>query len=232
MATDAQPADLDRRRAAARDRALHRRADGSGARWRCRRSSGGARHELSVTRCAGADGAALTAAPAGRPEPDACFGPHRVRITLRHDNVPSTTIEAAASTKKFCAVASCVDSHQPPAPMNTSRAVCASTGPITLAAPCDEKYIDDRQPDEGVHRRRRRQILLAGGAHAGIAGEDVDPEIREDRDEGGDRADRKERDEAGGPGDPPRARDPLARRPPCRSSAPRRCRPRTTPTSA
>ena len=49
------------------------------------------------------------------------------------------TIEAAASLKKSCAVASCVDSHQPPVPMNNSRAVCASTGPITLAAPCDEK---------------------------------------------------------------------------------------------
>ena len=69
-----------------------------------------------------------------------CFGPHRVRITLTHDSTPSTTMEAAASSKKFCAVASCVDSHQPPVPMNNSRAVCASTGPITLAAPCDEKY--------------------------------------------------------------------------------------------
>src|SRR3954453_2031264 len=74
------------------------------------------------------------------------FGPHRVRITLAHDNVPSTTIEDAASTKKFWADASCVDSHQPPVPMNSSRAVCAITGPITLAAPCDEKYIDDANP--------------------------------------------------------------------------------------
>ncbi len=41
--------------------------------------------------------------------------------------------------KKSAAVALCVDSHQPPTAMNTSRAVCASTGPITLAAPCDEK---------------------------------------------------------------------------------------------
>ena len=55
-------------------------------------------------------------------------------------------MEAAASAKKFCAVAVCVDSHQPPVPMNTSRAVCASTGPTTLAAPCDEKYIDDARP--------------------------------------------------------------------------------------
>ena len=30
--------------------------------------------------------------------------------------------------------------------MKTSRAVCASTGPITLAAPCDEKYIDEARP--------------------------------------------------------------------------------------
>ena len=68
-----------------------------------------------------------------------CFGPHRVNITLTQDSTPSNTIEAAASMKKSCAVASCVDSHQPPVPMNNSRAVCASTGPITLAAPCDEK---------------------------------------------------------------------------------------------
>src|SRR5437773_12549381 len=68
------------------------------------------------------------------------FGPHRVNITLTHDSTPSNIIEAAASTKKFCAVAPCVDSHQPPVPMNNSRAVCASTGPIILAAPCDEKW--------------------------------------------------------------------------------------------
>src|SRR6478735_9474306 len=55
-------------------------------------------------------------------------------------------MDTAASAKKFCAVAVCVDSHQPPVPMNTSRAVCASTGPITLAAPWDEKYIDDAKP--------------------------------------------------------------------------------------
>src|SRR5882757_6762301 len=76
----------------------------------------------------------------------ACFGPHLVRITLRQDSTPSTTIEADASTKKSCAVALWVDSHQPPVPMNSSRAVCAMTGPITLAAPCDEKYIDDARP--------------------------------------------------------------------------------------
>src|ERR1700685_586332 len=74
------------------------------------------------------------------------FGPHRVRITLEHDNVPSTTIEAAASEKKFTAVASWVDSHQPPSPINSSRALCASTGPTTLAAPCDEKYIELANP--------------------------------------------------------------------------------------
>ena len=67
------------------------------------------------------------------------FGPHRVSITLTHDSTPSNTIEDAASMKKFCAVAPCVDSHQPPVPINNSRAVCANTGPITLAAPCDEK---------------------------------------------------------------------------------------------
>src|SRR5882757_3345039 len=75
-----------------------------------------------------------------------CFGPHRVRITLAQESTPSTTIDAAASAKKFCAVASCVDSHQPPVPIKISRAVCASTGPSTLAAPCDEKYIDDARP--------------------------------------------------------------------------------------
>ena len=76
----------------------------------------------------------------------AVFGPHLVTITLRQDSTPSTPIEAAASVKKFDAVASCVDSHQPPAPMKISRAVCASTGPSTLAAPCEEKYIDDARP--------------------------------------------------------------------------------------
>src|SRR6267142_4890364 len=68
-----------------------------------------------------------------------CFGPQRVSITLTHDSTPSNTMEAAASLKKSCAVALCVDSHQPPAPIKNNRAVCASTGPIILAAPCDEK---------------------------------------------------------------------------------------------
>src|ERR1700704_231558 len=75
-----------------------------------------------------------------------CRGPHRVSTTLAQDNTPSRPIEAAASAKKFCAVAACVDSHQPPAAMNTSRAVCASTGPSTLAAPCEEKYIAVASP--------------------------------------------------------------------------------------
>src|SRR5664279_2637988 len=74
------------------------------------------------------------------------LGPHRVRITLNDDSRPSTTIEADARVKKFAAVAWCVDSHQPPAPIKTSRALCASTGPTTLAAPCEEKYIDDARP--------------------------------------------------------------------------------------
>src|ERR1700694_3587703 len=74
------------------------------------------------------------------------FGPHFVRITLAQDSPPSTPIDAAASTKKFAADALWVKSHQPPALMNTSRAVCASTGPSTLAAPCEEKYIDDARP--------------------------------------------------------------------------------------
>src|ERR1700735_5273059 len=30
--------------------------------------------------------------------------------------------------------------------MNSSRAVWANTGPSTLAAPCDEKYIDEASP--------------------------------------------------------------------------------------
>src|SRR5256885_10950573 len=75
-----------------------------------------------------------------------CFGPQRVKTTERLDSEPSSTIELAASRKKFPAVASCVDSHQPPVAMKISRAVCASTGPSTLAAPCDEKYIDSDSP--------------------------------------------------------------------------------------
>src|SRR5580692_6161565 len=74
------------------------------------------------------------------------FGPHRVRITLEQESTPSTPIEAAARAKKFAALPSCVDSHQPPMPMNNSRAVCASTGPTIFAAPCEEKYIDMASP--------------------------------------------------------------------------------------
>src|SRR6202011_144575 len=74
------------------------------------------------------------------------FGPQRVRTTLEADNIPSTTIEAAANTKKSAAAAWCIDSHQPPSTMNNSRTVCASTGPSTLAAPCEEKYIDIASP--------------------------------------------------------------------------------------
>ena len=44
-------------------------------------------------------------------------GPQRVSTTLEHESRPSTTIELAASQKKLCAVASCVDSHQPQAEM-------------------------------------------------------------------------------------------------------------------
>src|SRR5437773_2921795 len=75
-----------------------------------------------------------------------CLGPHFVKITLVQDSAPSRPIEVAVSTKKFCAVASCVDSHQPPMVMKISRAVCASTGPSTLAAPCEEKYIAVARP--------------------------------------------------------------------------------------
>src|SRR3954471_5114282 len=76
----------------------------------------------------------------------AAFGPHRVSTTLSADSVPSTTIEAAASAKKFAAVASFASSHQPPIATKISRAVCASTGPSTFAAPCEEKYIEIDRP--------------------------------------------------------------------------------------
>src|SRR6478752_8183440 len=62
-------------------------------------------------------------------------------MTLEADNTPSTAIDAAASGKKFAADGPGVDKHQPPSAMNNSRALCASTGPRTLAAPCDEKYM-------------------------------------------------------------------------------------------
>src|SRR5258707_4529223 len=74
------------------------------------------------------------------------FGPHRVNMTLEADSTPSTAIDAAASAKKFAADAPCIDSHQPPSAINNSRALCASTGPKTLAAPCEEKYIDIASP--------------------------------------------------------------------------------------
>ena len=84
------------------------------------------------------------------------LGPHRVRTTLAADSTPSTTIDAAAKVKKFAAVASCVDSQPPPAATNTSRAVCASTGPKTFAAPCEEKS-SRSTPDERIHWRCGRQ---------------------------------------------------------------------------
>ena len=74
------------------------------------------------------------------------FGPQRVSNTLKQESTPSSTIELAASTKKFAALAPWVDIHQPPMAMNRSRALCASTGPSTLAAPCEEKYIDSASP--------------------------------------------------------------------------------------
>src|SRR5260370_41056194 len=74
------------------------------------------------------------------------FGPQRVKTTLEADNTPSTPIDAAASAKKFAAVALCVDSHQPPNAMNVSRAHRARTRPTTLAAPCGEKYSDNASP--------------------------------------------------------------------------------------
>src|SRR6266478_10050038 len=74
------------------------------------------------------------------------FGPHRVNITLKADSTPSTAIDPAASAKKFAADAPCIDSHQPPSAINNSRALCSSTGPITLAAPWEEKYIDIASP--------------------------------------------------------------------------------------
>src|SRR5258708_36057450 len=67
-------------------------------------------------------------------------------MTLRADSTPSTAIDPAASAKKFAADAPCIDSHQPPSAINNSRALCASTGPITLAAPWEEKYIDIASP--------------------------------------------------------------------------------------
>src|SRR5271154_5395815 len=72
--------------------------------------------------------------------------PHRVRMTLAADSTPNRTIEAAASMKKSAAGALRAASHQPPAAMNARRADCASTGPSTLAAPCEEKYIDIASP--------------------------------------------------------------------------------------
>src|SRR4051794_27349597 len=68
--------------------------------------------------------------------------PHRVKPTLAAESTPSTTMEAAAIVKKFAGVASCNDIHQPPPATNNRRAVCASTGPKTFAAPWDEKYIE------------------------------------------------------------------------------------------
>ena len=51
--------------------------------------------------------------PGNTGRPARAFGPHRVRITLAADSTPSTTIEAAASAKKFAARR--IMRRQPPA---------------------------------------------------------------------------------------------------------------------
>src|SRR5258708_1045088 len=67
-------------------------------------------------------------------------------MTLEADSTPSTAIDAAASAKKFAADAPCIDSHQPPSPINNTPALCPSTAPITLPATWEEKYIDIASP--------------------------------------------------------------------------------------
>src|SRR5229473_2057255 len=61
--------------------------------------------------------------------------------------------------------------------------------PQNLRGTLRRKIHRDRKSDEGVHRRSRRQILPAGGAYAGIFGEDLDPEVGKDRNDGADKAD-------------------------------------------
>ena len=133
------------------------------------------------------------------PQPRARFGPHRVRTTLAADSTPSTTIDAAASAKKFAGVG--MVHRQPPAAgghEHQPRGLRQHRSE-NLRRSLRGKIHRDRQADEGVHRRRGRQILPAGGAHAGVAGEDVDPEIGEDRDHGGNEPDRHESNAARDP---------------------------------
>src|SRR3954468_5106916 len=48
---------------------------------------------------------------------------------------------------------------------------------------------------------------MAGAAHAGVVGEEIDPDVGKDRDQGAEAADREERSDARGPGHAPGAGD-------------------------
>ena len=104
-------------------------------------------------------------------------------------------------------VASCDISNQPPTPTNTSRAVCASTGPSTLAAPCEEKYIEIDSP-------MKAYIGAAVDRYCRLAARTPGSSVKMLTQRSGKiaitvpiSADRDERNAARGPGNPPRARD-------------------------
>jgi hypothetical protein len=64
---------------------------------------------------------------------------HRVSKTVPAVANPNTTMAAPTSANNVQAGAPADDSHQPPMATIASLALDASTGPPTLAAPCDEK---------------------------------------------------------------------------------------------
>ena len=113
------------------------------------------------------------------------FGPQRVRTTLAQDSTPSTHHRAAASAKKFCAVASCVDSHQPPArdedqPRGLRQHRAQHLG-RALRGEIHRRC--DRPMKAYIGAAVDRYCRLAARTPAS-SGEDVDPEVGEDRDEG------------------------------------------------
>ena len=135
------------------------------------------------------------------------FGPHRVSTTLSADSTPSSTIEAAASRRTRRRRRGSTSATSRRRRRTTAARSAPAPGPSTLAAPCDEKYIEIDSPMKAYIGAAVAQILPAGGAHAGIVGEQIDPEFGKDRDH----ACRPRRPtandtSAGDPGDPPRPR--------------------------
>ena len=96
----------------------------------------------------------------------ALLGPHRVSTTLSDDRVPSTIIESDASVKKLRGRG--IVRRKPPAAARDEQQPRGLRQHRSqhLGRALRRKIHRRREPNEGVHRRRGRQILMAGGAHA------------------------------------------------------------------